>query len=1087
MTTLELGWQGDLFLSLEQLHIRLQGQKELKDSAFEIKQILDDLKDPPIVMVFGEFNAGKSTFINALLGEKVLTSDITPATATVTKISYGENIELIGHFHDGKRKVLQWEWLEQLSAERTGDATALRQSLYYLEIKHPHPLLKKMTLVDSPGLNSGYDHHTAATKMFMNRADVAVWLFSYLNVGLLSELESIKQLISHHLKPIGIINAIDQHDEEQEPLEDYLDYTKTRRLQGILDTVIGISAKEALDGQLTNDQELFELSNFQEALDALTSIQQDGSVKQKMVFERLTQQLNKLTNFISKKKSTLKNQQLLPIVSRITRNVPHFEEHYIPTNEKYIALCNALKKLNKLFNQPIKSLHHLETEMSAFMQLIKEMDIPSFQYDTLIEKWKKVIQDYSELETSLVEYNLKRNALENFSIELQQEWKEYSYTRGKNLKTIKAIQEKNRQFNENFQEVESMKNQYMKIRSKAKQVSDKYIKQLELKVNELYTKGYEEASMLKDKWNLQLSKIERDFNSVKYSNIYELHLIGGLQNDLVQALNPLFKHSIQSTEFERLHNVFKKLTEQNIAIPFEMFDQAYQTYKKWQPLSLSLPSEKKSKGVAIYNRSVLFPSSLPAKLDADLEGEINSLELAISKRRFSRIAIVATIVIIGFIVTSNMMKNTNESAIEEEIDSYEVEDEMVIEETAVDAEPVEETLTIANLSDSDISTYLTDLHEHMKGESALLNGFYGFRGNPAFDSYQEFYNGVKGKLPEFEVEFEIVTINRTDQTEITINVKEQFESTDELFNKTQDYDVTYGLSMDEDEKLYLSSFQYQLLDESEELLFDLNEQVLYSFFNSYLDTLEVEMSNGITSSLSKYYSSEALVDKELNPFEVNHGEEHSVEAQNLTIQDYYLEDKNIRVTTSETYLKINHVNQEQIQYVLQKDYVLSPATSELGFIIDDVTIISNSEEVLHEASTVQLTNEEEVISFIDRFRTAYFNAVNERDFQIVSPFFDETGNALQQEKQRFEELIAEFKDAQINTLTIEQAETYSDYNYSVQSTEDIHYHKHDGRKVEKTIQFDYSVTVTNEGELLIKDILYEYILRNVILVEEVNE
>ncbi|MGM3243157.1 dynamin family protein, partial [Bacillus cereus group sp. Bc237] len=41
-------------------------------------------------MITGEFNAGKSTFINALLGEKVLTSDVTPETAMVTKLVYGE-------------------------------------------------------------------------------------------------------------------------------------------------------------------------------------------------------------------------------------------------------------------------------------------------------------------------------------------------------------------------------------------------------------------------------------------------------------------------------------------------------------------------------------------------------------------------------------------------------------------------------------------------------------------------------------------------------------------------------------------------------------------------------------------------------------------------------------------------------------------------------------------------------------------------------------------------------------------------------------------------------------------------------------
>ncbi|QNU23465.1 dynamin family protein [Geobacillus zalihae] len=91
--------------------------KEQESIVSELIDIQESLKYPCIVMVAGEFKTGKSTFINALLGEEVLTSDVIPATAVVTKLTYGKKREVIAHFIDGQKKNYNEEQLKQLTVE----------------------------------------------------------------------------------------------------------------------------------------------------------------------------------------------------------------------------------------------------------------------------------------------------------------------------------------------------------------------------------------------------------------------------------------------------------------------------------------------------------------------------------------------------------------------------------------------------------------------------------------------------------------------------------------------------------------------------------------------------------------------------------------------------------------------------------------------------------------------------------------------------------------------------------------------------------------------------------------------------------
>jgi len=133
-------------------------------------------KDSPLTLVVcGEFKRGKSSLINAILGEDVVTTDITTETITTNKISYGPHkneIVLSG----GKRIVLNDDELksEKLRVIMEG----LPEAAARLELKRPLEILKQVTIVDTPGLQDSAKDFSADVEQALSQADAVIYLFS---------------------------------------------------------------------------------------------------------------------------------------------------------------------------------------------------------------------------------------------------------------------------------------------------------------------------------------------------------------------------------------------------------------------------------------------------------------------------------------------------------------------------------------------------------------------------------------------------------------------------------------------------------------------------------------------------------------------------------------------------------------------------------------------------------------------------------------------------------------------------------------------------------------------------------------------
>ncbi|NEP09880.1 MAG: dynamin [Symploca sp. SIO2C1] len=114
------------------------------------------------LLVLGDMKRGKSTFLNALIGENLLPSDVNPCTALLTVLRYGSQKQVTIYFKDGKTpQQLDFQSFKQNYTIDPAEAKQLEQEqrqafpdVDYAVVEYPLPLLEKgIEIVDSPGLN----------------------------------------------------------------------------------------------------------------------------------------------------------------------------------------------------------------------------------------------------------------------------------------------------------------------------------------------------------------------------------------------------------------------------------------------------------------------------------------------------------------------------------------------------------------------------------------------------------------------------------------------------------------------------------------------------------------------------------------------------------------------------------------------------------------------------------------------------------------------------------------------------------------------------------------------------------------------
>ena len=233
----------DLYGLLRVAQRQLAATPELGDLAPEAARVLAIVDRPLQLTVMGEFNSGKSTFVNAFLGEEVAPMGIVPTTATINVLKYGTERGARVIYRDDQVEEVPWAEVAPLLRGLTAEQA---RRIRLVEVRYPLELLQRVNVVDTPGLNSILPEHEETAREFIAQADAVIWLFTVGQAGTASEREALVRVAAERKKLLGVLNKIDRAnaDERQELLRHLAE-----NFGDLVEYVVPFSAREALLGR----------------------------------------------------------------------------------------------------------------------------------------------------------------------------------------------------------------------------------------------------------------------------------------------------------------------------------------------------------------------------------------------------------------------------------------------------------------------------------------------------------------------------------------------------------------------------------------------------------------------------------------------------------------------------------------------------------------------------------------------------------------------------------------------------------------------------------------------------------------------
>ncbi len=216
----------DLRAALVSFGVDVQDSQTLAESISQLDELF-------LLVVVGEFNAGKSAFINALLGRQLLLEGVTPTTTQLNVLRYGEQQERRVINENHHVLILPVDWLDEIS------------------------------IVDTPGTNAIMREHELITSQFVPRSDLVLFITSSDRPFTESERAFLEKIRDWGKKVVIVINKIDIFETEAD-LQQVINFVAENAadLLGVKPEVFPVSSRQALRAK-NGEPELWPKSRFE--------------------------------------------------------------------------------------------------------------------------------------------------------------------------------------------------------------------------------------------------------------------------------------------------------------------------------------------------------------------------------------------------------------------------------------------------------------------------------------------------------------------------------------------------------------------------------------------------------------------------------------------------------------------------------------------------------------------------------------------------------------------------------------------------------------------------------------------------------
>jgi len=340
------------------------GVSDMEKKVVEMRSQLDE---PFYLLVAGEYNSGKSSFINAMCGEHVLADGPTPTTNRITLLTYGDKVEI----------------------KEVGD--------HLCQATYPMDSLRDVTLVDTPGTNSIIVEHAALTESFVHRAELVLFVTSADHPFTESERQFLQFLKGKWgRKVLFILNKIDL--KTQEELDEIVTFLEKNcyRLLGFEPKILSVSAKEAYRAKVEGDETLLQKSKIAEVESfVFEKLDLDTKIDFKLVsplkylfnvFTELQQNINEKVNkcntdikSIERFETRLKNKkqdmreytvkykdEIKLVFSRLKEKLDNFLNSYVTLRSIVLSKVGR-EKINDRFKREVYGLLNPQTDLDRII------------------------------------------------------------------------------------------------------------------------------------------------------------------------------------------------------------------------------------------------------------------------------------------------------------------------------------------------------------------------------------------------------------------------------------------------------------------------------------------------------------------------------------------------------------------------------------------------------------------------------------------------------------------------------------------------------------------------------------------------
>ncbi len=295
------------------------------------------------IVVLGEMKRGKSTLINALVGEALLPSDVTPCTALLSLLRYGPEQRATLHYNDGKPpQIVDFDTFRVNYTIAANEARKLAANTFsdisHVVIECPVPLLESgLEIVDTPGLNDT-EARNQQVLSYLNEAQAVVFVLDALQPITLDEHRYLRNYVhSRDLECFYVVNGWDRIKLGLVNQHDSVALAEAEQRQ-----------RQVFAQNLPEDASWFEVS----ALNALRQRRQGNS----MVGSGVDTFLTALESFLTQRRGQVEIRRAAKLAHRaystvqasVARRIPLLDEDLSELQQRVASLEDEFSKLEKI-------------------------------------------------------------------------------------------------------------------------------------------------------------------------------------------------------------------------------------------------------------------------------------------------------------------------------------------------------------------------------------------------------------------------------------------------------------------------------------------------------------------------------------------------------------------------------------------------------------------------------------------------------------------------------------------------------------------------------------------------------------------